>query len=202
MPPISATRQASEVAVPGRKYAGACFSDQVSHAALSGQYLLEQTLHLPVGSDIAPVQRPGGARAGTAHAAARLGLSCRRRLDDTGWQRVHPRTRDSRVARSWSRRSRILAPQAVTDLHVDTSPAPGLVVRACRPQIGVAITAPNRALREGVRYIGRIPPRTAQDWAISRSRGCSNAPTSSTCSHISVHGPSSVSPCSTIRSSR
>jgi hypothetical protein len=25
-----------------------CFSDQVMHAAVSGQYMLEQTIHLPV----------------------------------------------------------------------------------------------------------------------------------------------------------
>jgi hypothetical protein len=35
-----------------------CFSDQVSHAALSGQYLLEQTLHLPVGAMCAPCNAP------------------------------------------------------------------------------------------------------------------------------------------------
>jgi hypothetical protein len=35
-----------------------CFSDQVSHAALSGQHLLEQTLHLPLEAMALPEQSP------------------------------------------------------------------------------------------------------------------------------------------------
>lgn len=35
-----------------------CFSDQTAHAALSGQYLLEQTLHLPVAAMIQPARSP------------------------------------------------------------------------------------------------------------------------------------------------
>jgi hypothetical protein len=48
--------RSSEVAFPpGSTWV--CFSDQVSHAALSGQYMLEQTLHLPV----AAMHDPGSA---------------------------------------------------------------------------------------------------------------------------------------------
>jgi hypothetical protein len=35
-----------------------CFSDQTSHAAMSGQYLLEQTLHLPVARQSHPDASP------------------------------------------------------------------------------------------------------------------------------------------------
>jgi hypothetical protein len=35
-----------------------CFSDQTSHAAMSGQYLLEQTLHLPVAQQYHPDASP------------------------------------------------------------------------------------------------------------------------------------------------
>jgi hypothetical protein len=35
-----------------------CFSDQTSHAAMSGQYLLEQTLHLPVAEQYRPDTSP------------------------------------------------------------------------------------------------------------------------------------------------
>jgi hypothetical protein len=35
-----------------------CFSDQVVHAALSGQYLLEQTFHLPVRQQSEPAASP------------------------------------------------------------------------------------------------------------------------------------------------
>ncbi len=35
-----------------------CFSDQTSHAAMSGQYLLEQTLHLPVAALYDPATAP------------------------------------------------------------------------------------------------------------------------------------------------
>jgi hypothetical protein len=35
-----------------------CFSDQLSHAVLRGQYLLEQTLHLPVASMCDPRNAP------------------------------------------------------------------------------------------------------------------------------------------------
>jgi hypothetical protein len=34
------------------------FTDQVSHAAMSGQYALEQTFHLPVHCMLAPSQAP------------------------------------------------------------------------------------------------------------------------------------------------
>ncbi|HEX8010088.1 MAG TPA: Kdo hydroxylase family protein [Casimicrobiaceae bacterium] len=35
-----------------------CFSDQVMHAAVSGQYMLEQTIHLPVGALYRPKSSP------------------------------------------------------------------------------------------------------------------------------------------------
>jgi hypothetical protein len=35
-----------------------CFSDQMSHAAMSGQYLMEQTLHLPVAAQYDPATAP------------------------------------------------------------------------------------------------------------------------------------------------
>ena len=35
-----------------------CFSDQVSHAAMGGQYMLEQTLHLPVSAMVHPERSP------------------------------------------------------------------------------------------------------------------------------------------------
>ena len=35
-----------------------CFSDQVMHAAVSGQYMLEQTIHLPVSALYEPQQAP------------------------------------------------------------------------------------------------------------------------------------------------
>jgi hypothetical protein len=35
-----------------------CFSDQVAHAALSGQFMLEQTLHVPVEAMYAPERSP------------------------------------------------------------------------------------------------------------------------------------------------
>jgi hypothetical protein len=35
-----------------------CFSDQVMHAAVSGQYMLEQTIHLPVAALYDPAQAP------------------------------------------------------------------------------------------------------------------------------------------------
>ncbi|MEO8756075.1 MAG: Kdo hydroxylase family protein, partial [Casimicrobiaceae bacterium] len=35
-----------------------CFSDQVMHAAVSGQYMLEQTIHLPVSALYEPLQAP------------------------------------------------------------------------------------------------------------------------------------------------
>lgn len=35
-----------------------CFSDQVAHAALSGQFMLEQTLHVPVAAMYAPERSP------------------------------------------------------------------------------------------------------------------------------------------------
>src|SRR5205085_7358109 len=35
-----------------------CFSDQVSHAALRGQYMLEQTLQLPIAAMNAPEHAP------------------------------------------------------------------------------------------------------------------------------------------------
>ena len=35
-----------------------CFSDQTSHAAMSGQYLLEQTLHLPAAQQYEPAASP------------------------------------------------------------------------------------------------------------------------------------------------
>jgi hypothetical protein len=35
-----------------------CFSDQVMHAASSGQYMLEQTIHLPVSALYEPAQSP------------------------------------------------------------------------------------------------------------------------------------------------
>jgi hypothetical protein len=35
-----------------------CFSDQVAHAALSGQFMLEQTLHLPVEAMVFPERSP------------------------------------------------------------------------------------------------------------------------------------------------
>ncbi len=35
-----------------------CFSDQTSHAVMSGQYMLEQTLHLPPGSEYDPSASP------------------------------------------------------------------------------------------------------------------------------------------------
>jgi hypothetical protein len=37
-----------------------CFSDQVLHAAMSGQYLLEQTFHLPVAAQSDPANSPLG----------------------------------------------------------------------------------------------------------------------------------------------
>ncbi len=47
----------SEVAFPpGSTWV--CFSDQVSHAVLRGQYMLEQTLHLPVEAMYAPRDAP------------------------------------------------------------------------------------------------------------------------------------------------
>lgn len=49
--------RASEVAFPpGSTWV--CFSDQVSHAVLSGQYMLEQTLHLPVAAMYDPCSAP------------------------------------------------------------------------------------------------------------------------------------------------
>jgi hypothetical protein len=35
-----------------------CFSDQVMHAALSGQYMLEQTIHLPLAALYEPARAP------------------------------------------------------------------------------------------------------------------------------------------------
>ena len=35
-----------------------CFSDQVMHAALSGQYMLEQTIHLPLAALYEPERAP------------------------------------------------------------------------------------------------------------------------------------------------
>jgi hypothetical protein len=35
-----------------------CFSDQVMHAAVSGQYMLEQTIHLPISALYEPQQAP------------------------------------------------------------------------------------------------------------------------------------------------
>jgi hypothetical protein len=35
-----------------------CFSDQVMHAAVSGQYMLEQTIHLPVAALYDPARSP------------------------------------------------------------------------------------------------------------------------------------------------
>lgn len=35
-----------------------CFSDQVMHAAVSGQYMLEQTIHLPLSALVAPERSP------------------------------------------------------------------------------------------------------------------------------------------------
>jgi hypothetical protein len=35
-----------------------CFSDQVMHAAMSGQYMLEQTIHLPVSALYDPQRAP------------------------------------------------------------------------------------------------------------------------------------------------
>jgi hypothetical protein len=35
-----------------------CFSDQVMHAAVSGQFMLEQTIHLPVSSLYDPARSP------------------------------------------------------------------------------------------------------------------------------------------------
>ena len=49
--------QSSEVAFPPRS-TWVCFSDQVSHAVMSGQYMLEQTLHLPVAAMNAPCSAP------------------------------------------------------------------------------------------------------------------------------------------------
>jgi hypothetical protein len=37
-----------------------CFSDQVMHAAVSGQYMLEQTIHLPIGALYDPESSPLG----------------------------------------------------------------------------------------------------------------------------------------------
>jgi len=42
--------------VPGTTWL--CFSDQVMHAAVSGQYMLEQTIHLPVSALYEPQQAP------------------------------------------------------------------------------------------------------------------------------------------------
>ena len=35
-----------------------CFSDQVMHAAMSGQYMLEQTIHLPLAALYEPARSP------------------------------------------------------------------------------------------------------------------------------------------------
>jgi len=35
-----------------------CFSDQVAHAAMKGQFMMEQTLHLPVQSLYDPASSP------------------------------------------------------------------------------------------------------------------------------------------------
>jgi len=35
-----------------------CFSDQVMHAAVSGQYMLEQTIHVPVSALYDPTRSP------------------------------------------------------------------------------------------------------------------------------------------------
>jgi len=35
-----------------------CFSDQVMHAAVSGQFMLEQTIHLPVSALYDPTRAP------------------------------------------------------------------------------------------------------------------------------------------------
>lgn len=35
-----------------------CFSDQAAHAALSGQFMMEQTLHLPVAAQYFPERAP------------------------------------------------------------------------------------------------------------------------------------------------
>ena len=35
-----------------------CFSDQASHAAMSGQYMMEQTFHLPVTKQYNPQKSP------------------------------------------------------------------------------------------------------------------------------------------------
>ena len=35
-----------------------CFSDQVLHAAMSGQYMFEQTIHLPIGAQYHPELSP------------------------------------------------------------------------------------------------------------------------------------------------
>ena len=53
-----------------------CYSDQVMHAATSGQYMLEQTTHLPLSALYEPERSPlGGAR---ADHRARLVLACSR----------------------------------------------------------------------------------------------------------------------------
>lgn len=50
------TRSAEVAFPPGSTWV--CFSDQVSHAVLRGQYMLEQTLHLPVSAMYAPRAAP------------------------------------------------------------------------------------------------------------------------------------------------
>ena len=35
-----------------------CFSDQTPHAAMSGQYMMEQTFHLPIASQYNPESSP------------------------------------------------------------------------------------------------------------------------------------------------
>jgi hypothetical protein len=52
-------RKVSQVTIPFA--AGStwiCFSDQASHAAMSGQYLFEQTLHLPAEAQYEPARSP------------------------------------------------------------------------------------------------------------------------------------------------
>jgi hypothetical protein len=49
-------RQVSMAFAPGSTWV--CFSDQVAHAATSGQYMLEQTLHLPAHSQGEPEASP------------------------------------------------------------------------------------------------------------------------------------------------
>ena len=49
-------RAACRAFAPGTTWL--CFSDQVMHAAMSGQYMLEQTIHLPVAALYDPQRSP------------------------------------------------------------------------------------------------------------------------------------------------